>query len=448
MKRLAAWTVLALVASGTAALAARNTPASTRRATPVVTGPRATGPVPVTAPPSAVFAETETDLRRLLEDAHGPSEIWLRPHDYRGDFVAARTVAIKGELGATLTGTHTGTVITLTAPDSALENVTVRGSGRRNTTEDAGVRATAPRVAIRHVTVVDSLFGVSLGPCAACRVEHVHVTGDAGDPELRGDGVKLWEASDSVVSDTFVEDSRDVVIWYSRRTRFERNTVTRSRYGAHFMYSHDSAVRQSRMENDVVGIFVMYSSRVRIDDNVLAGARGAAGIGVGFKESDGVSLSGNWFVANTTGAYLDRTPRSPNTPVYFEDNVFALNETALRLHSSEAGVTFAKNDFRSNTTSVEVEGGGNALGATFRRNYWSDYTGYDLDHDSVGDVPYEVSRLSSDLLEEHPSLRLFSGTATMALIDTIARAAPVFASQRLLVDEEPRVAYTERKPPP
>jgi nitrous oxidase accessory protein len=168
---------------------------------------------------------------------------------------------------------------------------------------------------------------------------------------------------------------------------------------------------------------------------------------VGFKESDGVSLDGNWFVANTTGAYLDRTPRSASTPVRFTRNVFALNATALRLHSSEAGLTFAENDFRGNSTSVEVEGGGDALGASFARNYWSDYAGYDLDHDGIGDVPYEVQRLSSDLVEDHPALRLFAGTAAMGVIDVIARAAPVFASQKLLVDAEPRVSYRERSSP-
>ncbi|HVW29626.1 MAG TPA: nitrous oxide reductase family maturation protein NosD [Polyangiaceae bacterium] len=434
--------VAALVAIASAAprLAARASVAEERVA------PGAAGPVRREIPTNAVVAEDEGDLARLLKDPHGATEIWLRGREYHGDYVIERPMTIHGELGATIVGTGAGTVVTLGAPGAALDNVVVRHSGRRNTTEDAGVRATAPDAVVSHVRVEDTLFGISLGPCARCRVDHAWVRGDQRDMELRGDGIKLWESSDSVVEDSVVEDSRDVVVWYSRRVRLARNTITRSRYGSHFMYSHDSVVRDSRLVNNVVGIFVMYSSRVHAERNVLAGARGAAGMGVGFKESDGVSLKDNWFVANNTGTYLDQTPRSKDAPVRFDHNVFALNETALRLHSSESGLFFSDNEFQSNGAAVEVEGGGDALGVTFHRNYWSDYEGYDLNHDGFGDVPHEVQRLSSDLLEEYPSLRLFTGTATMSLIDTIARAAPVFASQKMLSDDQPRIDHRSFSP--
>jgi nitrous oxidase accessory protein len=399
----------------------------------------AAGPRARSVPAGAVVAEDEKALAALLSDARGPGEVWLLPRAYRGDWVIRRRVALRGASGAELVGTGHGTVLSIEAADAQVENLTIRNSGHRHTQEDAGIKAKADRIQIRRVEVRDTLFGISLGPCRACVVEEARVSGARGDSELRGDGLKLWEASGSFVRDCQVEDSRDVVVWYSRNVVLERNRVTRSRYGSHFMYAHDSVVRDSRLEHNVVGIFVMYSTRVRVENNVLAGARGPAGVGIGFKESDSVTLRGNWLVANTTGVYLDRTPRSPETPVRFERNVLALNDVGMRFHSSERGVEFTGNDVHRNGVVLEVEGGGDALGVRFSGNYWSDYAGFDLGRDGTGDVPHEVKRLSSDLYEQRPALRLFDGSLAMGLVDAVARAVPVLSIEKLLVDDAPRM---------
>jgi nitrous oxidase accessory protein len=209
------------------------------------------------------------------------------------------------------------------------------------------------------------------------------------------------------------------------------------RYGTHFMYAHDVTVRDSRFERNVVGIFVMYSARALLERNVLGGARGPAGVGIGFKDSDAITVRDSVIVGNTAGLSLDRTPRTAATPVAVEGNVLALNEVALRLHGTSEGVRVAGNDLLDNPTPVQVEGGGDALGLVFDGNHWSDYAGYDLDGDGVGDVAHEPKRLSGELTDAHPSLRLFHGSAAMEIIDGVARAVPVLASRRLLVDARP-----------
>jgi nitrous oxidase accessory protein len=438
---------LAVVAAATCAAA--TLPARAHGHGGDVEGPRPlpedAGPVDQSAPPGAFVAGSEAALLAALADSHGPAEIWLLPRTYRGDFSVSRSVALRGSRGTVVEGTGTQTVLTVGAPDVWVDNLTVRHSGRRHTSEDSGIKATAPRARITHVAVEDALFGVELGPCADCTVERTRVRGTSDEPELRGDGIKLWEASGSVVRGCVVEDSRDVVVWYSRGVLLDGNTVRHSRYGTHFMYAHDSIVRASRIESNVVGIFVMYSNRLRVEGNVLAGARGPAGVGLGFKESDGVEVRDNWFVANTTGVYLDRTPRSIDAPVHFDRNVFALDEVALRLHSSEDGLFFRGNDFHQNVAAAEVEGGGDALGVVFDGNHWSDYEGYDLDGDGRGDIPFEVKQLSSELTNVHPALKFFEGTGAMGVIDAVARAVPVLAAHRVLFDPHPTMG-PERPP--
>ncbi|MCC6527982.1 MAG: nitrous oxide reductase family maturation protein NosD, partial [Polyangiaceae bacterium] len=369
--------------------------------------PDAHGPIERAIPEGATVAHDEAELGALLADPEGPREIWLEGRVYRGNFtITGRPVALRGVGGTVLEGRGEGTVVTLEAEGASLENVTVRHSGRSHVQEDAGVKARARGVRIARVAVEDALFGIELSPCPGCTLERSSVVGAEGDSELKGDGIKLWEAHGTVVRGCLVDRARDMVVWYSRGVVLEDNTVRRSRYGAHFMYSHDGSVLRNRFENDIVGVFVMYSSRLSIADNHMLGASGAAGVGIGFKESDGATLRGNVVAGNTTGVYLDRSPRSAAEPLEFTGNLFGANQVGVRFHGADVGLRFVRNDFRQNVALVEVEGGGSAQSVDFRQNHFSDYAGYDLDGDGVGDVPFQQKRLARDLTVAHPPVRL------------------------------------------
>jgi nitrous oxidase accessory protein len=399
----------------------------------------AVGPRDLPVPAGAVVAGTFEELRALVEDPGGPKAIALTAQVYRGDLVIKRPLSLTGRRGAVLEGTGGGTVVTVKASDVLVSDVLIRRSGHRNTTEDAGFKATGERVRIAHARLEDTLFGVSFEECKACAVEGVSVLGFDEQTELRGDGIKLWESHHSTVRHAVVERVRDVVVWYTRHATLEDVVVRGSRYGTHLMYAHDASVRRSRFEGNVVGIFVMYSGRMLLEQNVVAGARGAAGMGFGFKDSDAITARGNWLVANTSGLYLDNTPRTTAEPVVFEGNVIALNDVGLRLHSAEKGLSFRGNDLRQNALVVEADGGGSALAVEFRGNHFSEYEGYDLNGDGVGDVPFEVKALSSDLTESRPTLKFFQGTAAIGLLDAVAHAVPLLAARKLLVDPAPLV---------
>jgi nitrous oxidase accessory protein len=105
------------------------------------------------------------------------------------------------------------------------------------------------------------------------------------------------------------------------------------------------------------------------------------------------------------------------------------------------------NDFRDDAVVIEVDGGGDALAVDFLGNHFSDYEGYDLNGDGIGDVAYEVKALSSELTESRPSLKFVHGTAAMGVVDAVAHAVPVLAARKLLVDPKPLVRFPEVKSP-
>lgn len=397
----------------------------------------AVGPAAARCPDGVTPARDGATFDALL--ASEETDVWVAGV-VTGDHVAKRAVRVHGCEQATLRGTGRGTILKIEGDEVLVEDVAFEGSGSRVSFEDGALKVSGRGVIVRRVLVRDCLYGIALEKCPDCVLEDSFVT---GRPELednqRGDGIKLWEAHGSSVRRNRVEAVRDVVVWYSRHVTLEDNVITRGRYGTHFMYAHDSIVRRGTLTRNVVGIFVMYSARVLAEDNVLAGAHGSAGMGIGFKEADAVTLRRNRLVANTVGTYLDQTPRDPKQPVIFEDNLFALNTIALRTHSSEHGATFLNNDFIDNDVLVEVDGNGDARGIHFEQNHWSPYAGYDLNRDGTGDVAFLVQQPSTDLNDAHPSVRWFRGTAAMGLYDAVAQALPFFGTRLLLVDAKPAV---------
>ncbi len=396
------------------------------------------GPHPQPRPAGATEVRDETHLQQLLADPQGPAVLWLGPRAWHGDWVIRRSVTLVGAGPATvMQGSGTATVIDAEGSGITIENLVITGTGGRHTQEDAACKLRGSALHLRHTELRHVLFGAVVAGCKDCTVEANFITGRTGDAELRGDGIKLWSADGGRVLGNRVEDVRDVVVWYSNHVIVHNNVVIRSRYGCHFMYAHDCELTDSALVDNTVGIFVMYSAHLRIAGSVLAGARGPAGVGLGFKDSDDIEVVGNYLVRNTVGSYFDSTPRSAEHPVLLRDNVLAINDIALRWHAQPQGVTLRGNDFVGNPETVEVDGGGDATTAKFDGNFWSDYAGYDLDGDGWGDVDHLQKQLSSSLTEARPVLKFFRGTAALAVIDTLARAVPVLATKLLLRDAKP-----------
>jgi nitrous oxidase accessory protein len=344
-----------------------------------------------------------------------------------------------GPPAALLRGTE-GSTVRVKADGVTLRGFTVAGSGQRFDLMDGGIWLQGEDLVLEGVTVRDTLFGILVEGCKRPIVRGNVVIG-TGLPAmgLRGDGIRLWETTDAEVTGNTVADSRDVVVWYSSRNRLADNVVVRSRYGTHFMYSHENTVEDSRYVENEVGVFVMYSRDIALRRNLLARAGGAAGIGLGLKEAGNLTIEDNWFLANTTGIYVDASPLDPQHKNRYRRNVVRFAETAVALHATVKRSEFADNQFRDNGAVVKVGGQGDALGCDFAGNYYDTYQGYDFDGDGRGDVPFEFRRLSTQLEGRFPELALLHGAPAMGMIDLVGELMPLFSPRRLLVDPAPRL---------
>jgi nitrous oxidase accessory protein len=390
------------------------------------------------ASPAGCRRVTDPGELRALAAVPGAT-LCLAAGRYAGPVAIAPGAVVWGPRDAVLERPDGGTVVELAA-GAALLGTTVDGRGGVFDRTDAGVRISGDHARVEGVTVVHAVFGI-----LADRASHATIRGnrvDGGrDPAigLRGDSIRLWEVQDSLIDGNVVDGGRDVVVWYSSGNRITGNRIAGGRYGTHLMYSHDNRITDNRYDGDVVGVFVMYSHDVALERNIVRDAGGAAGMGIGLKDSGNVVIAHNALVHDHTGLYLDQAPLQQTHTLTVEDNLFARCDGALRFHASGHRSAVRRNDFLDNASTVVIEGGGDAVDVAWSGNYFDDYAGYDLDGDNVGDVAYQLRSFETDLTDQTPALAFLRGTPALDAADAVTRLVPMYERRTLLTDPAPRM---------
>lgn len=360
---------------------------------------------------------------------------------YPGPVVLDRSITLVGEPGAILDGRGDGDVVQITAPDVTLRGFVIRNTGDILDRENSGVVVTAPRAIIADNRLEDVLFGIYLKNSPSSTVQRNHIASKNLDLPRRGDCIRVWASDDSVIEDNTIVDGRDLVMWYSKNLIVRRNTVTRCRYGIHFMYAGQATVEDNRLTDNSVGMFLMYTKDLVLRRNVMARNRGPSGFGLGIKDVDGADIRDNLMIDNRVGIHIDNSPSSVDLTHLFQGNILAYNDIGLGMLPNVTRNQFVNNGFIDNVQQVAVFGGGKFEGNSFtidgRGNYWGDYRGFDMDGDGLGDVEHRVASVFENLMDRQPKLRLFLFSPAQRAIESAAKAFPVV---------QPKVRATDTAP--
>lgn len=380
-----------------------------------------------------------TTITAALQDAEAGDTIEVRGGAY-GALTVDKSVTLEGVGAPVVDGGGVGTVVALTAPNITLRGFTIQGSGINPDTDDAGIHAEGMNARIEQNRLRDVLFGIFVDNAdnAILRANDI-----ASKPELeegrRGDSVRVWYSANVLIEGNQIHDSRDVVLWYAANITVRDNVIEHGRYAIHLMYCNGATLERNEARYNSVGIFTMYSTQVVLRDNVLRGQRGPSGYALGFKDAEAVQVTNNVLVDNRAAVFLDGTPFSPAGQSLFTQNVIAFNDTGVIVMPATRGNTFSANTFWENETQMAIAGG-NATGQnTWDGNYWSDYTGYDLDGDAVGDVPYRAERFFESLTDREPMLRTLLYSPVAQALELAATTFPIVRPQPKLVDNAPQM---------
>ena len=173
----------------------------------------------------------------------------------------------------------------------------------------------------------------------------------------------------------------------------------------------------------------MFSRRIDMYYNTFINNWGAASYGLLLKEIYDANIQHNTFTENTLAIYIEGSTR-----IDYGYNEFKQNGWAMKMAGGCLDNTIHHNNFIGNTFELGVHSKVN--NNTFNDNYWSEYSGYDLDRDGVGDVPYRPVKLFSYIVNETPESIVLLRSLFIDLVNFSEKVSPVFTPAEV-VDDRP-----------
>lgn len=377
-------------------------------------------------------------LQEMIDQTPKGETLVVPPGVYVGNIKINKSMVLQGNGQVTVDANGVGTVLIIEADGVQVSGLTLTNSGISHNDVDAGIHVRGKYNVVRNNRIIDCLFGIDLSKSNNNIIKHNEFTSKERSLGLRGDAVRLWYSFDNEVTDNKISNSRDFVVWYSANNVIARNDIRNGRYGIHFMYAKYNRVEDNNIHKNSVGIFLMYSDDVVLRHNKIYHALGAAGMGIGMKESSNIDVIDNEILYSGIGLYLDVSPFQPDTTNRIYRNTLAFNRVGINFLNDWHGSIIKDNVFRDNIRQVSVANFAGAAGNVWEGNYWDDYQGFDENNDGYGDKPYTPKVFADRIWMDVPDAAFFLGTPMLSLIDFLERLAPFTKPLIMLNDEKPR----------
>ena len=246
-----------------------------------------------------------------------------------------------------------------------------------------------------------------------------------------GNGIHCWQCDSLRIIGNTVTGHRDGIYFeFVTNSIIWRNiSSANSRYGLHFMFSHNDAYISNIFQNNSAGVSVMFTHGVKMFNNVFEDNWGDGCYGIFLKEITDSYILGNKFLRNTTAISMEGANR-----VLVEKNEYINNGWAFKIQASCMDDTLTHNNFIGN--SFDIATNGTLVLNNFNYNYWDKYEGYDLNKDNLGDVPYHPVSMFSMIVAENPTAMILFRSVMASLFDKIEKIIPSLTPENL-VDKSP-----------
>ncbi len=382
-------------------------------------------------------ANTFPPLQPMVDHLKKGDVLIIPPGTYAGPVVVDQAVTLDGQGKVTIDSGGKGSVVVLDTDGAVLKNLHLTNSGSHHNDLDSGVQVRGNFNVIKDNIIDNCLFGIDLQQSENNIVKRNSISSKDEELGMRGDSIRLWYSFNNKITYNTMTDVRDMVVWYSKNNVIKNNISHGGRYGLHFMYSQYNVVENNEFYNNSVGIFLMYSDGVVIRNNIISHATGAAGVGIGFKETSAIIVEDNKVLFSSAALSIDVSPYQPDTKNYFTNNLIAFNGIAIRFLADWKDNIFKNNHFKANITQIIVSGGKTANRNEWDGNYWDDYEGFDRDHNGIGDTPHEIYAYADQLWQDVPGAQFYKGSAMLELIDFLEQLAPFSEPNMLVRDNVP-----------
>ncbi|MBT5425863.1 MAG: nitrous oxide reductase family maturation protein NosD, partial [Bacteroidetes bacterium] len=327
----------------------------------------------------------------VLDQAADGDTIRLAEGEYFENLVIETRVLLTGK-GAHIRGGYEGHTILVTAGGVIIRNIQVSESGERLIEDMACIRIEADSVEIDNCLITRPLHGIYVKGGSYANLHNNRIE---GRPDLnesdRGNGIHLWNSKHNSLIENKISGTRDGIYFsFADSTDITSNIISQVRYGLHYMYSNVNKFSENIFEENVAGAALMYSKEIYFYRNVFARCRGFRAYGILYQSMDNSVAEGNLVIDNSRGLYFFNSDRN----VFFGNDIVD-NDLAIQINGSCEENRIFQNNFMGNLSNVLVDNDRSKTEWTNegQGNYWSDYEGYDLDGDGIGDIPHKVQNV-------------------------------------------------------
>lgn len=374
-----------------------------------------------------------TTIKSALEEANSGDTLMIRSGVYReGNIVIDKSVALLGNGEVIIDGAKKDEILTVRANNVTLRNLQIQNTGSSFSKDMAAIKLERVKnCTVENCKVLAGYFGIYLSYAQNCFIRGNDVFGVAVSEFTSGNAIHLWYCKNIVIEGNTLTKHRDgIYLEFSDSCRIEKNHAEANiRYGLHFMFSDNDIYKGNIFKNNQAGVAVMYSHHITMLDNEFSYNWGATSYGLLLKEIKDGDIAGNTFLQNTVGIFAESTDR-----MNIRNNVFDNNGWALKIAGSCMDNVFAGNNFLSNSFELGTDARSNSN--RYEKNYWSKYSGYDLDRDGIGDVPHNPVDLFTYLVEQQPSSIILMRSLFIDLLILSEKVNPMLTPTALR-DEQP-----------
>ena len=262
-------------------------------------------------------------------------------------------------------------------------------------------------------------------------IQNNKITGKAVNETSAGNGIHLWKCNNVRIEQNSITGMRDGIYFefVSKSHISDNKSFKNIRYGLHFMFSNNDEYHHNEFRNNGAGVAVMYSKFIKMHHNTFHFNWGSASYGLLLKEINDAEIENNIFEQNTIGINIDGCNR-----INYRNNHFIRNGWALRFTGGCYANIFEFNNFMNNALDLSYNSRLNDN--KFEGNYWSEYSGYDLDKNGIGDVPFRPVKLFSYVVNKTPEAIVLLRSLFVDIINFSEKVSPVFTPDNL-VDPKP-----------
>ncbi len=370
-----------------------------------------------------------TSLKVAIAKAKDFDTIMVQKGNYKEyNVVVDKPLTIIGKNYPVFDGENKGEIITIISDNVSVDGLHIINVGTSYTEDYAAVRVKrSTNFVIQNLVLEKLFFGIYIERSNDGKILHNKIIGDAVEEYNSGNGIQLWYSKNVQIEHNIVQHVRDgIYLEFSDFCTIKNNLSSLNvRYGLHFMFSNDDVYQDNEFSNNGAGVAVMFSKRIKMYNNLFKDNWGSASYGMLLKEINDAEIIGNTFQDNTIGINIEGSNR-----IIYKHNNFKNNGWAIKVRGACYTNSFTENNFLYN--SFDMAYNSNVNDNTFDRNYWSNYTGYDLNKNGIGDIPFRPVKLFSYIVNRTPETIILLRSLFIDIIDFSEKVSPVFTPDDLM----------------